>query len=116
METKKIFEIVGISCAGVGLLLSFIFTFLSCSFSAKNIVKGDYNGSLMFIAVAVGAVIAIAGAVFAFLSMTKGEKMSIMVLITFGLVAATIIFATIPHITLCAYNCSIESAVKSRWN
>ena len=63
METKKIFEIVGISCAGVGFLLSFIFTFLSCSFSAKNIVKGDYNGSLMFIAVAVGAVIAIAGAV-----------------------------------------------------
>lgn len=115
MEKKKLFEIIGISCAGVGFLLTFIFTFISCSSSAKKVAtKGDYDGSLLFIVVVVGAILAIGGGVLAFLSKEQGAKFGIMALITFGLVAVTMLFAVLPHATICAYNCSMKDKAESR--
>ncbi len=112
MEKKKLYEIIGISCAGVGFLLSFIFTFISCNASAKNVTEGDTDGSLLFIVVAIGAIIAIAGAVFAFLSREAGTGLwngfSIMAIAAFGLCVVTLLFATFPHITICAYNCKFK--------
>lgn len=112
MEKKKMFDIIGISCAGVGFLLTFIFTFISCNSSAKKAVKLDYDGSLLYIVVAAGAVLAIAGAVFAFLAYEKGQKPTIFAIITLGLVVVTLLFAIVPHVTICAYNCSMEDHMK----
>lgn len=91
--------------------MTFIFTFVSCNGSAANAVeKGKFSGSLWFIMVAVGAVIAIAGGVLAFLSKEAGANFGLMALITFGLVAVTLLFAIFPHATICAYNCSLKDS------
>lgn len=115
MDKKKIFEIVGISCAGFGLLLTFIFGAVSCSRSAYNAVHGSYSGSLWYIGVVVALLIVITGIVFAILSMTKGEKPSILVIITLALAVTALLFGILPHITICAYNCSLKSSVASYW-
>ena len=37
----------------------------------------------------------------------------IFALISFGLVIVTLLFATFPHITICAYNNALEDSIKS---
>ncbi len=113
MERKKLFELIGIGCSGLGFLLTLIFGIVSCNMSADNLMKEqEYSGSLMYIVVVVAMLISVAGAVMAFLSMTKGEKPSIFVIIAFACTAVAILLGTIPHITICAYNCSLESSAE----
>ena len=120
METKKLSGIIGVAASGFGFFLTLLFGALSCSFSASNVFEeGKFSGSFMYIAVVFAMMISIAGAVFAFLSMTKGEKPSIFVIIAFACTAAALIFGIIPHVTICAYNCSLKSSAeevaKSFW-
>ena len=115
MENKKLFELIGMGCSGFGLLLTLIFGAVTCSFSASNVFSDDgfdFSGSYMYILVVFAMMISIAGAVLAFLSMTKGEKPSIFVIIAFACTLTAIVLGTIPHITICAYNCSLERSAE----
>lgn len=113
MDNKKLFGIIGVAASGFGLFLTLLFGAISCSFSANNVIEeAKFTGSFMYIAVVFGMMISIAGAVFAFLSMTKGEKPSIFVIIAFACTVAALIFGIIPHVTICAYNCSLKSSAE----
>lgn len=124
---KEKLERTGLICAAAGFIISFIFTIITCSRSAsisinvkgiKNIdsintltMLQRYRVSYFFILVVIGAVIAIAGGIMAFMS-KKGKEFGIMAKITFILVIVTLVFATIPNMTVCAYNNSLNNAVQ----
>lgn len=118
MSQKKLFSIIAVACGGVGFLLSFIFTIVSCNASADNLLKDlmkgkDPHGSYFFILVLLGAIIAIAGAVFAFLSREAGTGVwngfDIFAITAFALCVVTLLFAIFPHVTICAYNCKLNT-------
>lgn len=118
---KKLFGMIGLGCASAGFLLSFIMTFVACNLSAEKITDSSkFSGSYAFIGVLIGAIIAIAGGVFAFLSREAGTGVwngfDLFALISFALVVVTLIFTTFPHITICAYNNAIEDSMKSMFS
>lgn len=120
-------ERTGLICAAAGFVISFIFTIITCSRSAsisinvkgiKNIDSIDtitmlqrYRVSYFFILVIIGAAIAVAGGIMAFMS-RKGKEFGIMAKVTLVLVIVTLVFATIPNMTVCAYNNSLNNAVQ----
>ncbi len=117
MDNKKLLGMIGLGCSAGGFLLSFIMTFVSCNLSFDKLKELDFDGSYAYIVVLLGAIIAIAGGVLSFLSREEGKGVfmgfDIFALISFGLVIVTLLFATFPHITICAYNNALEDSIKS---
>ena len=117
MDNKKLLGMIGLGCSAGGFLLSFIMTFVSCNLSFDKLKELDFDGSYAYIVVLLGAIVAIAGGVLSFLSREEGKGVfmgfDIFALISFGLVIVTLLFATFPHITICAYNNALEDSIKS---
>lgn len=109
MSTKKLFEIIGLGCAALGCLLTFIFNIVTCSRSPKASMdsKDGFSISLWVIGVVIAAIIAVAGAVLAILSKEKGEKLGMMAMIAIIVAGVALVFAIIPNATICAYNCAL---------
>lgn len=115
MSNKKLFEIIGFGCACLGCLLTFIFNIVTCARSPKATIDsikdgGDsYTMSLWIIGVILAAIIAVAGAVLAFLSKEQGQKLGMLATIAIIVAGVTLVFAIIPNVTICSYNCALTS-------
>src|SRR5574344_1974677 len=105
MSTKKIFEFVGFGCACLGFVLSVIFTIVTCARGPK--ASGIHmKMSLWIIGVIIAGCIAVAGLVFSILSKEKGQKLGKIPSIAVIVATAALLFAIIPNVTICSYNCS----------
>lgn len=112
---KKLFELIALGCSCLGCLLSFIFTIVTCSRGPKASFSKNSDGytmSLWIIGVIIAAIIAIAGIVFAILSKEKEQKLGMMAMIAIAVSAVALIFAIIPNVTICSYNCCLNDEIK----
>lgn len=111
----NLFELIGIICSGVGMLLVFFGTIFTCTCSAdyKTIAKaGGYTMSPVFILTIIGILAAIAGVVISILAIkdTKSEvKAGNIAKIAAGLGVFAVIYGLLPTVTICGYNCSLNN-------
>lgn len=115
MSTKKMFEFLGLGCACLGCLLTFIFNIVTCARSPKaSIESGDgFTMSLWIIGVIIAAIIAVAGGILAFLSKEEGQKLGMLAVIAIIVSGVALVFAIIPNATICAYNCALTDEFES---
>lgn len=115
----NIVELVALICSGVGLIMAVIGTLCYCSCSASATFESGsdgYTNSAVMIVAILGVIIAIVGVVLAILAINKKDapvkagKLSY-VAVAVGIFA--ILYGIIPTITICGYNCSLESAMES---
>lgn len=101
-----IFPLLSIILSGVGMLLVFIGTILTCTCSKAG------STSPVFILTIFGIIAAIAGAVMAILSVkdvkqvAKANKIAI---VGFVVGVFAIIYGILPTVTICGYNCQIKN-------
>lgn len=115
-SNNNMLELIGLICSGVGMLLVFIGTILTCTCSASaSADKGTFSTSPIFILTIFGIIAAIVGVVFAI--MTIKEKKSVANAGKLTIVAAVvgifaIIYGILPTVTVCGYNCSLTNAAE----
>lgn len=117
-NNKKIFSIVGLVCSCVGLLLTILFSIITCSrgydasckkLYGQKVFSYKLHMSLWVIGVIIAVIIAIVGIVLSILSIEKGSKLSKMVIISIVAGAFAIVYAMFTNVTICSYNCSLNS-------
>ena len=110
----NVMELVAIICSGVGLLMSVLGTALYCSCSASATFEagsGEYTNSAVMIVAIFGVLIAIGGVVCAVLTIKKdGDKAGKMAYIAAAVGVFAVLYGLIPTLTICGYNCSLNSA------
>lgn len=122
----SVLELVGLILAAVGLLVSFIFTICSCNASATNsavstLVQSSsykfedwFEGSFLVIGAIIGVIMAIAGIVLVFVAKAQQKKIGVIGKITILIAFIAILLGTVPNITICAYNCSLNGQVEDQ--
>ena len=115
-------ELVALICSAVGAVMAILGTIFTCTCSASKTFDleresdSKYVMSAVFIVTIIGVVIAIAGVVLAIVALkqsnaaAKAGKLSY-IAAAVGLFA--ILYGLIPTITICGYNCSLDSAAES---
>lgn len=115
---KKLFSLIGLICSCAGLVLTILFSIITCSrgYAAsctkvygKKVFSYKLQLSLFIIGVVIAVIIAIVGIVFSILSIEKGTKISKVVMISVAAGAFAVIYALFSNATICSYNCSINS-------
>lgn len=110
----NIMELVALICSAVGLFMSVLGTMLYCSCSADATFEADstgYTNSAVMIVAILGVLVAIAGVVCAIITIRKeGEKAGKMAYIAAAVGVFAIMYGIIPTLTICGYNCSLNSA------
>ena len=110
----NIMELVALICSAVGLFMSVLGTLLYCSCSADATFESGstgYTNSAVMIVAILGVLIAVAGVVCAIIIIKKeGEKAGKMAYIAAAVGVFAIIYGIIPTLTICGYNCSLNSA------
>lgn len=112
--TKDLFKWIGLGCSGLGFLLTFIFSIVTCSRAGVKFEQAIEEGekikvSLAIIGVIIGVLIAIAGVVLSILSIEKGAKINKIVMVAIAVGAFAIIYAIFSNATICGYNCSLNN-------
>lgn len=109
ISTKKMFEYIGLGCACLGCLLTFVFNIVTCARSPKASIDSDdgFTISLWIIGVIIAAILAVAGGIIAFLSKEQGQKLGMLAVIAIIVSGVAVVFAVIPNATICAYNCAL---------
>lgn len=105
-QTGNMLPIISIISSGVGMLLVFIGTILTCSCSKAG------STSPIFVLTIFGIVAAIAGAVLAIVSVKDVKqiaKASKIAIVGFVLGVFAIIYGILPTVTICGYNCHIKN-------
>lgn len=117
----NLFELISIILSGVGMLMVFIGSIFTCTCSAKKTFSSVYNTAFtmspVFVVSIFGILFAAAGVVLAILAIkdTKSaKKAGIIAKISFVLGAFAIIYGIIPIVTICGYNCSLNSEI-AKW-
>lgn len=111
----NLFELIGIICSGVGMLLVFFGTIFTCTCSAdyKAINKaGGYTMSPVFILTIIGIIAAIAGVAISIIAIkdTKSAvKAGNIAKIAAGLGVFAVIYGILPTVTICGYNCNLNN-------
>lgn len=112
----NLFELISIICSGVGMLMVFIGSILTCTCSAKKSVgSSSFTMSPIFVLTIFGILVAAAGVVLAILAIkdTKNPvKAGMLAKIAVALGAFAVLYGLIPMITVCGYNCSLNNAVE----
>lgn len=118
-SNKKMLGYIGLGCNSLAFILAFIFSIVTCSRTATEKCKIDfekeaiikYSLSLACIGCIIAAVLAIIGLVLTILSHEKGDKLSIITLISLVVGVLAILWAIIPMVTVCAHSCSVAKAL-----
>lgn len=115
----NLFELLSICLSGVGMLMVFLGSIFTCTCSAKKTFEGysaSFTMSPVFVVSIFGILFAAAGVVLAILAIkdTKSAKKAGMIAkIAFVLGVFAIVYGIIPIVTICGYNCSLNSQIKS---
>ena len=111
---KNILDYVGLGCSSLGLLMVFIFNIITCS-RGDEVLKDDFKFgmSLWIIAVIFGAIIAVAGGVLSFLAAGSVRNLSMIGKISIIVAAVALFLAIVPNVTICSYNCRLQSELNS---
>lgn len=111
-KKTDVFGLVGMICSAVSLLMAVLGTTFTCACSASRIVKkGDLAMHPVFILSIFAVIIAVVGIVFGVIAVLKNRKSKFgMLAVVIGAVA--FIYGLLPMMTICSYNCSLESAFK----
>lgn len=117
-SNKKMLGYIGLGCNSLAFLLAFIFSIVTCSRTATEKCKIDldkeaikYSLSWACIGCIIAAVFAIVGLALTILSHEKGEKLSIVTLISLVVGVLAILWAIIPMVTVCAHSCSVAKTL-----
>ncbi len=121
-SNKKMLGYIGLGCNSLAFILAFIFSIVTCSRTATEKWKIDldeglkvkhikYSLSYACIGCIIAAVFAIIGRVLTILSHEKGDKLSIITLISLVVGVLAILWAIIPMVTVCAHSCSVANAL-----
>ena len=112
----NVMELVAIICAGVSVIMAILGATFTCSCSASQPSDArflKYSLSAIFILSIFAAIIAAAGAVCAIIALKQKDavvKAGKMSYIAIAACVFAIIYALIPTITVCGYNCSMNNA------
>lgn len=106
-------EAISIICSAVGFLMVFFGTIFTCTCSAEKVYEdGEYGLSLIFILTILGIIVAAAGIVLAIMALKQQNaavKAGKLAKISAVLGVAAVVFGALPLITMCGYNCSLNS-------
>ena len=113
-NNKKTFALVGLICSSVGALLTFIFSIVTCARGQAASKSGASVSKLLVMSnwiwgVVVALIITIVGIVFAILSIERGTQLNKLTLVAIIVASVAILFGVFTNVTICAYNCSINS-------
>ncbi len=114
----NVMELIALICSGVGLLMAVLGTLFYCSCSASASFEtgaADYTNSVVMIVAIFGVLIAIAGVVMAILAINKKDaavKAGKLSYVAAAVGIFAVLYGTIPTITICGYNCSLNSAME----
>lgn len=115
-KPMNMMELIGFICSAVAAIMAILGSTFTCTCSASKTAKatsGVYVLSAVFILSIFAAIIAAGGIVCAILALKQKDaavKAGKLAYIAIALGAFAIIYALIPTITVCGYNCSLESA------
>ena len=116
-SNMSVMALIAIICSGVGLLMSVLGTLFYCSCSASATFESGsdgYTNSAVMIVAILGVLVAVAGVVCAILAIKKdGEKAGKMAYIAAAVGVFAVLYGIIPTLTICGYNCSLNSAKDS---
>ena len=132
-STVNMTEIIALILSCVGALMAVIGSIMTCSCSAskslsferykewyKDGAKGDYDvhkASLVLIVAIIGAVIAAVGMVMAIIALKQKDaaiKAGKLSYVALAVGAFGVIYGILPVLTICGYNCSLDSAMKKK--
>ena len=114
----NVMELVALICAGVSLVLAILGATLTCACSASKtfdmedswITVIEYKLSPVFILSIFAILVAIGGIVCGIIAVKQnGAKSGKMALVAVIVSAFALIYAFIPMVTICGYNCSLQS-------
>jgi uncharacterized membrane protein len=113
-SNKQLLSYIGLGCSGVGALLVFIFSIVTCARGqAASRARASYTSPLKlsyaWVGVLIGVIICIAGAILLILSKEKNEQLSKIAMIGLIVAVAAIVYACLTTVVICAYNCSFNS-------
>lgn len=110
-QPKKlnVMELVALACAAVALIMTVLGSTLYCACSASKMVEeGTHSNSAVMVVAILGAIVAVVGIVFAVMALKKdGGKLSYVAMVV---ALFAFLYGIIPTITICGYNCSLNSA------
>ena len=115
-KPMNMMELIGFICSAVAAIMAILGSTFTCTCSASKTAKatsGVYVLSAVFILSIFAAIIAAGGIVCAILALKQKDaavKAGKLAYIAIALGAFAIIYALIPTITVCGYNCSLEGA------
>lgn len=110
-------ELISIILSGVGFLMVFLGTIFTCSCSATKFVEeGEFGLSAIFILTIFGIIACAAGVVLAIMALKQKDaavKADKLAKIAAVVGVAGVVFGLLPLITMCGYNCSLNSEMES---
>ena len=124
----NLMEIIALLASGVGAFMAVLGSMLTCSCSAsktwdypdtmRDIYKGDYSVhslSLIVIFAIFGAIISAVGVALAIVALKKKDaavKAGKLAYVAIAVGAFGVIYGILPMLTICGYNCSLNSNFK----
>ena len=113
----NVMELVALICAGVSLVLAILGATLTCACSASksfDLKDGEtflaYKLSPVFILSIFAILVAIGGIVCGIIAVKQnGAKSGKMALVAVAVSAFALLYAFIPMVTICGYNCSLTT-------
>ena len=128
-SNKNMKEFIALICSGAGAFLAVLGSILTCSCSASktydtddivgsamSILGGDmHSTSAVMIVALLGAVVAAVGVVFGILAIKDKNatvKAGKMAYIAVAVGAFGVMYGILPVLTICGYNCSLNSSLK----
>lgn len=118
-STKQLFSYIGLGCSGLGAVLVFIFSIVTC---ARGRAASDARGSITaplklsyaWVGVFIGVIFCIAAIVLLILSKEKDVNLSKIAMIGIIVAAAAVIYALLTTVVICGYNCSFNNYTKNK--
>lgn len=118
-STKQLLSYIGLGCSGLGAVLTFIFSIVTCARGqAASDARGTFTSPLKlsyaWIGVFIGVIFCIAGIVLIILSKEKDANLNKLAMVGLIVAAAAIIYALLTTCVICAYNCSYNNYFESK--
>lgn len=117
-SNNNMLGLIALICSAVGLVMALLGVTLYCTCSASATFEAGstgYTNSAVMVVAIIGVLIAVAGVVLAILEMKKdsGNKIAC---IAAAVGVFAVLYGIIPTMTICGYNCSLQSASEDMAN
>ena len=118
-SNRNMLELIAFICAAAGAVMSILGATLTCSCSASKTFSENSEGyslSAVFILTIFGVLVAAAGVVLAIMALKKNDaaiKAGKLAYVAIAIGTFAVFYGLINTITICGYNCSLQSQAES---